>query len=129
MTSIYEQIEEAVQAIRAHSAVQPAVALILGSGLGDIATEIRDATAIPYGEIPHFVHSTVVGHAGRLLLGTLEDVPVVVMQGRFHLYEGYPLAVLTLPVRVMHRLGAQTLIVSNAAGGVNPAYRAGDFML
>ncbi len=129
MTSLYEQIEEAVRAIRVHSAVQPSIALILGSGLGDIATEIRDATAIPYGEIAHFVHSTVVGHAGRLLLGTLEDAPVVVMQGRFHLYEGYSLPVLTLPVRVMHRLGARTLIVSNAAGGVNPAYRAGDFML
>jgi purine-nucleoside phosphorylase len=129
MVSLYEQVEEAVQAIRLHSAAQPCVALILGSGLGDIATEIRGATAIPYGEIPHFVHSTVVGHAGRLLLGTLEDVPVVVMQGRFHLYEGYALPVLTLPVRVMHRLGARTLVVSNAAGGVNPAYSAGDFML
>lgn len=129
MTAIYEQVEEAVKVIRAHSALQPTVALILGSGLGDIASEIRDATAIPYEEIPHFAHSTVVGHAGRLLLGVLEDVPVVAMQGRFHFYEGYPLPVLTLPVRVMHTLGAQTLIVSNAAGGVNPDYRAGDFML
>ncbi len=129
MTSIYEQVEEAVQAIRAHAALQPTIALILGSGLGDIATEVREATAIPYGEIAHFARSTVVGHAGRLLLGMLEDVPVVVMQGRFHFYEGYPLAVLTLPVRVMHKLGARILIVSNAAGGVNPTYRAGDFML
>ena len=125
----YEQVTEAVNAIRARTPLQPLVALILGSGLGDIATEIRDATAIPYDEIPHFARSTVVGHAGRLLLGTLEDVPVVVMQGRFHLYEGYALPVLTLPVRVMQRLGARNLIVTNAAGGVNPAYRAGDFML
>lgn len=129
MASLYEQVEEAVQAIRAHATLQPTVGLILGSGLGDIATEIRDATALPYDQIPHFARSTVVGHAGRLLLGMLEDVPVVVMQGRFHFYEGYPLSVLTLPVRVMQRLGARTLIVSNAAGGINPAYHAGDFML
>ena len=127
--TLYEQVEEAVQAIRAHSTLQPGVALILGSGLGNIATEIRDATALLYEQIPYFARSTVVGHAGRLLLGTLEDVPVVVMQGRFHFYEGYPLPVLTLPVRVMQRLGARTLIVSNAAGGINPAYHAGDFML
>ncbi|HVB25961.1 MAG TPA: purine-nucleoside phosphorylase [Ktedonobacteraceae bacterium] len=129
MTTLYEQVEEAVQTIRVHTTLQPTVALILGSGLGDIASELRDATAIPYDQIPHFARSTVVGHAGRLLLGTLEDVPVVVMQGRFHYYEGYPLPVLTLPVCVMQRLGARTLIVSNAAGGINPAYRAGDFML
>lgn len=127
--TLYEQVEEAVHTIRVHSKLQPTVALILGSGLGDIATEIRDATALPYDQIPYFARSTVVGHAGRLLLGVLEDVPVVVMQGRFHYYEGYPLPVLTLPVRVMQRLGARTLIVSNAAGGINPAYRAGDFML
>ena len=109
--------------------MKPSVALILGSGLGDVANEIRDATAIPYSEIPHFARSTVVGHAGRLLLGLLEDVPVVVMQGRFHFYEGYSPQVLTFPVRVMHMLGAQKLIVTNAAGGVNPAYKAGHFML
>ncbi|HEY6408415.1 MAG TPA: purine-nucleoside phosphorylase, partial [Ktedonobacteraceae bacterium] len=94
-----------------------------------LATEISDATVIPYAEIPHFARSTVVGHAGRLIIGMLEDVPVVAMQGRFHLYEGYTLQVLTLPVRVMRQLGAHTLIVTNAAGGVNPAYRPGDFML
>ena len=127
--TLYEQVTEAVEAIRVHSTLQPTVALILGSGLGDIASEIRNATAIPYDQIPHFARSTVVGHAGRLLTGTLEDVPVVVMQGRFHLYEGYSLPAVTLPVRVMQRLGARTLIVSNAAGGINPAYHAGDFML
>jgi purine-nucleoside phosphorylase len=126
---LYDQVVEAVQAIRAHSAVKPRVAIILGSGLGDLTTEIRDAVALPYAEIPHFVQSTVVGHAGRLLLGTLQDIPVVVMQGRFHMYEGHAAQLTTLPVRVMHLLGAETLIVSNAAGGVNPAYRAGDFML
>ncbi len=127
--ALYEQVEEALRFIRAHSDLQPAVALILGSGLGDLANEVRDAVALPYEEIPHFARSTVVGHAGRLLLGMLEGVPVVMMQGRFHFYEGYPLTRLTLPVRVMQRLGAGTLIVSNAAGGINQEYRAGDFML
>jgi purine-nucleoside phosphorylase len=105
------------------------VALILGSGLGDLAAEVENAVSLPYAEIPHFARSTVAGHAGRLLIGTLEHVPVVVMQGRFHLYEGYDTQTLTFPVRVMHMLGAHTLIVSNAAGGVNPAYQPGDFML
>src|SRR5947209_513594 len=127
--TLYDQVVEAVTAIQAHTSQKPAVALILGSGLGDLATELRDAVAIPYAEIPHFARSTVIGHTGRLLIGMLEDVPVVVMQGRFHLYEGYSLQVLTLPVRVMSLLGARTLIVTNAAGGVNPAYRTGDFML
>ena len=127
--TLYDHVVEAVTAIQAHTSQKPAVALILGSGLGDLVAEMRDAVAIPYAEIPHFAHSTVVGHAGRLLIGMLEDVPVVVMQGRFHLYEGYSLQVLTLPVRVMRSLGAHTLIVTNAAGGVNAAYRQGDFML
>jgi purine-nucleoside phosphorylase len=109
--------------------LKPAVGLILGSGLGDLAVEVQDATAIPYEEIPHFLRSTVVGHAGRLLIGKLENVPVVVMQGRFHFYEGYTMQALTLPVRVMRMLGAHTLIVTNAAGGINAAYRPGDFML
>jgi len=129
MMALYEEVMEAAAVIQSHTSLKPAVALILGSGLGDLVADMRDAVAIPYAEIPHFARSTVVGHAGRLLIGTLEDVPVVVMQGRFHLYEGYSLPVLTLPVRVMRQLGAQTLIVTNAAGGVNPAYRPGDFML
>ena len=127
--TLYDQVLEATGAIQARTSLKPAVALILGSGLGDLATEIAEPTVIPYGEIPHFARSTVIGHAGRLIIGTLEDVPVVVMQGRFHLYEGYTLQVLTLPVRVMRQLGGHTLIVTNAAGGVNPAYRPGDFML
>ena len=127
--TLYDQVMEAVTAIQAHTLQKPAVALILGSGLGDLVAELRDAVAIPYAQIPHFAHSTAIGHAGRLLIGMLEDVPVVVMQGRLHLYEGYSLPVLTLPVRVMHSLGAHTLIVTNAAGGINGAYRQGDFML
>ncbi len=127
--TLYDQVKEAVTAIQAHTLQKPAIALILGSGLGDLVAELRDAVAIPYAQIPHFAHSTAIGHAGRLLIGMLEDVPVVVMQGRLHLYEGYSLPVLTLPVRVMHSLGAHTLIVTNAAGGINGAYRQGDFML
>ncbi len=127
--TLFEQVAEALASIQARTTLTPAVALILGSGLGDIATELRDVTAIPYTEIPHFAHSTVPGHAGRLLLGMLGGVPAVVMQGRFHFYEGYSLQAITLPVRVMRMLGAHTLIVTNAAGGMNAAYRPGDFML
>ncbi|HEU5378501.1 MAG TPA: purine-nucleoside phosphorylase [Ktedonobacteraceae bacterium] len=126
---MYNQVTEAVASIRAHTPQRPAVALILGSGLGDLVMQIRDATALSYADISHFAHSTVVGHAGRLWLGTLAETPVVVMQGRFHLYEGYTPQVLTLPVRVMKELGAQTLLVTNAAGGINPVYQPGDFML
>lgn len=126
---LYDQAIEAVAAIQKLTDLRSTVAIILGSGLGDLATQVEKAVAIPYQEIPNFAHSTVVGHAGRLLTGLLEDVPVMVMQGRFHFYEGYTPQALTLPVRVMHLLGAQTLIVSNAAGGVNPDYRPGDFML
>jgi len=127
--TLYDQVMEAVTAIQAHTLQKPAIALILGSGLGDLVAELRDAVAIRYAQIPHFAHSTAIGHSGRLFIGMLEDVPVVVMQGRLHLYEGYSLPVLTLPVRVMHSLGAHTLIVTNAAGGINGAYRQGDFML
>ena len=127
--TLYDQVMEAVAAVRSHTHEKPAIAIILGSGLGDLANEVSHATAIPYAEIPHFLRSTVPGHAGRLLLGTVEDMPVVMMQGRFHFYEGYALEALTLPVRVMHELGAHTLIVTNAAGGLNPSYRPGDFML
>jgi purine-nucleoside phosphorylase len=126
---LYDQVVESTTAIQAHSNLKPALALILGSGLGDLANELEQATAIPYAAVPHFAHSTVAGHAGRLLLGLLEGVPVVVMQGRFHLYEGYASQILTLPVLVMHMLGAEVLLVTNAAGGVNPAYRPGNFML
>ncbi|QBD83739.1 purine-nucleoside phosphorylase [Ktedonosporobacter rubrisoli] len=125
----YEQATEAAAVIRKHTDRRPEVAIVLGSGLGDLVADLKDAIAIPYAEIPHFARSTVVGHAGRLLIGLLENVPVVVMQGRFHFYEGYALQMITLPVRVMSLLGAKTLIVTNAAGGVNPQYRPGDFML
>ncbi len=125
----YEKALEAVRVVQRHTDLKPVVGLILGSGLGDLAAEIQNAVAISYTEIPHFARSTVAGHAGRLLIGMLEGVPVVAMQGRFHMYEGYDPQTITLPVRVMQQLGVQTLIVSNAAGGVNPAFRPGHFML
>lgn len=127
--SLYDQVMEATAFIRTRTSLKPKVALILGSGLGDLAAEVRNATVIPYAEIPHFVRSTIVGHAGRLLVGTLANVPVVLMQGRFHFYEGYAPQVLTFPVRVMSMLGAHILLVTNAAGGINALYRPGDFML
>ena len=126
--TLFEQVTEATDYIQSRSSMKPGVGVILGSGLGDLATEVQDATAIPYEEIPHYLRSTVAGHAGRLLIGNLENTPVVVMQGRFHFYEGYTMQALTLPVRVMRMLGASKLIVTNAAGGLNPAYRPGDFM-
>src|SRR5258708_65581 len=125
----YEQVMEAAAAIQARSGLKPAVGMILGSGLGDLAAEIRDATAIPYGEIPHFLRSTVVGHAGRLLLGTLEDVPVGGMQGRFHFYEGDALQAIAWRGWGVGGVGAQTWVEPKGAGGVNGAYRRGDFML
>ncbi len=127
--TLYDQVMEATACVQSRSSMKPDAGVILGSGLGDLAVEVQDATAIPYEEIPHFLRSTVVGHAGRLLIGKLENVPVVVMQGRFHFYEGYTMQALTLPVRVMRMLGASKLIVTNAAGGLNAAYRPGDFML
>jgi purine-nucleoside phosphorylase len=127
--TLFDQVMEATAYVQSRSNLKPGVGLILGSGLGDLAAEVQDAIAIPYEEIPHFLRSTVVGHAGRLLIGKLENIPVVIMQGRFHFYEGYTMQALTLPVRVMHMLGAHTLIVTNAAGGLNPAYHPGDFML
>jgi purine-nucleoside phosphorylase len=127
--TLYDQVSESVASIQARTKQKPTIGLILGSGLGGMADEIDDTVAIPYAEIPHFAHSSVVGHAGRLVIGELEGQWVVVMQGRFHFYEGYSLQTVTFPVRVMYELGVHTLIVSNAAGGVNASYRPGDFML
>ena len=126
---LYNAVIEATNMLRARTTLRPRVALILGSGLGDLANEIEQPVTVPYEDIPHFARSTVVGHVGQLLFGMLERVPVVAMQGRFHFYEGHTMQTLAFPVRVMHELGAEILVVSNAAGGVNPAYRPGDFML
>ncbi len=108
---------------------KPEVGIILGSGLGGLATKIENATIIPYSEIPNFPVSTVEGHSGNLILGTFGGKKVAAMQGRFHFYEGYGMDKVTYPVRVMKFLGIKTLIVSNAAGGLNPKYATGDIML
>lgn len=120
---------DAVSFIQEQTSFQPEYLLILGSGLGQLAEEIEVTTTISYDEIPHFPVSTVEGHAGRLIFGELGGKPVVAMQGRFHYYEGYNMHQIAFPVRVAKALGVQTLIVSNACGGVNPIYRRGDIML
>jgi len=126
---LYDRIQAAVTAVRTNTALTPAVAIILGTGLGGLAQEIAVESAIPYERIPGFPLSTVESHAGRLLLGRLGNRPIVAMQGRFHRYEGYGLGEVTFPVRVMHALGAETLIVSNACGGMNPLWNPGDLVL
>ncbi len=115
--------------IRERITLHPRVAIILGSGLSALADAVQDAQAIPYDDLPGWPRSTVVGHTGRLVIGQLERQPVFVMQGRIHYYEGYTMQQVTLPVRVMQRLGIETLIVTNAAGAVNPDFSPGDVML
>lgn len=127
--SLDEQIHEAVSAIRARVDLNPEVGLILGSGLGFLADHFTDSTVIPYEEIPHFPVSTIVGHDGSLVVGTFEGVRCVCMKGRVHYYEGYPMSRLAFPVYVMRDLGIHTLLVTNAAGGVNPTFEVGDLML
>jgi purine-nucleoside phosphorylase len=124
-----QQIDEAADAVRARTSYQPRVGLILGSGLNALAESVQDADIIPYSDLPHWPRSTVPGHAGRLVIGMLEGQPVLVMQGRVHFYEGYSMGQVTLPVRVMTRLGIPILFVTNAAGGINPDYVPGDVML
>jgi purine-nucleoside phosphorylase len=126
---LFDRIETAAGLLRKRSAVSPEVAIILGTGLGGLAEQIDVEASIPYEQIPGFPLSTVETHAGRLLLGRLGKRPVVAMQGRFHRYEGYGLAEVTFPVRVLHALGARSLIVSNACGGMNPLWGTGDLVL
>ncbi|ATO51087.1 purine-nucleoside phosphorylase [Brevibacillus laterosporus] len=108
---------------------KPTIGLVLGSGLGVLADEIEEATVISYNEIPHFTKSTVVGHKGQLVIGKLKGKQVVAMQGRFHYYEGHDLEAVVFPIRVMKAIGVETIIVTNAAGGVNESYKPGDLML
>ena len=129
MLDQYDKITEACAVIAKRWPHAPAVGIILGSGLGGVTGAITDPVTIPYDAIPHFARSTAHGHSGQLVCGRLEGVPVVVMEGRQHAYEGYPLAQITFPVRVLKRLGAGLLIVTNACGGLNPLYRSGDIML
>jgi purine-nucleoside phosphorylase len=123
------KIAEATEFILAQSKVKPRIGLILGSGLGALAEEVQNAVSISYEDIPHFPVSTVEGHDGKLIIGTLEGQEVVIMQGRFHLYEGYELTSVTFPIRVMKKLGVNTIIVTNAAGGVNESFEPGDLMV
>jgi purine-nucleoside phosphorylase len=126
---VLEDAHSAAAVVRARFDARPDAAIVLGTGLGRLAAEIDAAVAIPYGDIPGFPLSTVESHEGRLLCGTLGGKTVVAMQGRFHRYEGYSLQQVTFPVRVLRALGADTLIVSNACGGLNPLWSAGDVML
>ncbi len=126
---LFEKIQDATNYLRTQTDLVPKVGIILGSGLGSIASEITNAKDVAYKDIPHFPESTVEGHEGKLIFGTLNDVPVVLMAGRFHYYEGYDMQQITFPVRVMKALGADTLFVSNAAGGMNTQFKIGDIML
>lgn len=131
MTHTYtlDDYDAAAAAIRARTQHRPTVGLVLGSGLNVLAEQVARADYIPYGDIPHFGVSTVPGHVGRLVIGELAGVSVCVMQGRLHYYEGYSMQQITLPVRVMKQLGINTLILTNAAGGLNPTFAAGDLMV
>lgn len=129
MSELKKRIDESVNFIRTKIKSQPSLGIILGTGLGDLAGEIKNKTVIDYGDIPHFPLSTVESHNGKLIFGSLGGKEVVAMQGRFHFYEGYSMEQITHPVRTMKFLGAKTLIVSNAAGGLNPNFRKGDIMI
>jgi len=123
------EIDQVAEGVRSRTRYQPKVGLILGSGLGDLADAVEAADVIPYSELPHWPRSTVHGHTGRLVIGKLENQPVMVMQGRAHYYEGYSMQEVTLPVRVMQRLGVGVVIVTNAAGAIQPDFAPGDVML
>lgn len=129
MAELFEQIQEAVQEIRKTIAMKPKVGIILGTGLGALAQEIKDPKVLSYEKIPHFPLSTVETHAGQLVFGKLGNTEVVAMKGRFHRYEGYSLQQVTFPVRVMKALGIEYLLVSNACGGMNRTYNPGDLMI
>ena len=125
----FDAFQEAANYIQSQTSHKPEIGLILGSGLSPLAKEIEAPDLIPYQDIPHFPYSSVPGHAGRLVIGMLAGKSVLVMQGRTHFYEGYTTQHITLPVRVMQAMGIKTLIVTNAAGGINPNFNAGDLML
>jgi purine-nucleoside phosphorylase len=124
-----QQIDEAAAVIRSLCPLVPEIGIVLGTGLGTLTAKIENAVTIPYDKIPHFPASTVESHAGELVLGTLAGKPVVAISGRFHFYEGYTMKQVTFPVRVAKALGIHTLVVTNAAGGMNPQFAAGDLML
>jgi purine-nucleoside phosphorylase len=126
---LFTRAQSAAAFVHAQTKLRPQIGLVLGSGLGAFADELANATRIPYGQIPTFPHSTAVGHAGQLVIGKAGDVPVAVMQGRVHLYEGYPAGEVAFPVRVMGRMGVRALILTNAAGGINTEYGQGALVM
>lgn len=127
--SLREKVDEAKKFIQSKTKVKPGIGIILGTGLGALAKEIEVENVLPYQDIPHFVTSTIHGHEGNLILGKLMNKVIVAMQGRLHFYEGYSSEEITFPVRVMRKLGVNLLIESNAAGGMNPNFKAGDLMI
>jgi purine-nucleoside phosphorylase len=129
MLELYDQIQEIATAIRSRWKGSPKAGIILGTGLGGLVEEIELEATFDYSELPHFPRSTAISHRGRLVCGRLAGLPVMAMEGRFHMYEGYSLKQITLPVRVMKALGADLLVVSNACGGMNPYFRGGDIMV
>ena len=129
MLELFDHIQEAVTYIKKHWDQTPKAGIILGTGLGSLVEKIEVAASLDYAHIPHFPQSTALSHAGRLICGTLGGLPVMAMEGRFHMYEGYPLKKITLPVRVFKAMGADLMVVSNACGGLNPYYKLGDIML
>lgn len=129
MISEGKKVREAAAFVRTHATTEPAVGIVLGTGLGSLVNSVQEAIRIPYESIPHFPVSTVDTHAGELVLGTLAGTRVAALSGRFHFYEGYTLQEVTFPIRVAKALGIHTLVLSNAAGGLNPQFRAGDLML
>jgi purine-nucleoside phosphorylase len=129
MLDLYDKIQDAKAVIQQAWGRTPHAGIILGTGLGPLVQRIEVQASIEYGDIPHFPKSTATSHRGRLVCGMLCGLPVMAMEGRFHMYEGYPLKQITLPVRVMKALGAELLVVSNACGGLNPFYKSGDIML
>ena len=128
-TSIYERAEHATRIIRARTTVEPRIAVVLGSGLGGFADDFEEPVAIPYDEIPGFMRSTAQGHAGRLVIGKIDGIPVLAMQGRLHYYEGYSLEEVTFPVRTFGLLGIKTLVLTNASGGINVQLSEGALMV
>jgi purine-nucleoside phosphorylase len=127
--TLVEELAEAVRFIQSRSKLRPAVGLVLGSGLGAFARSLERATAIPYSEIPHFAPATAIGHLGELVLGESQGVPVAVLAGRLHYYEGYSMRQVVFPVRVLGRLGVRTVVMTNAAGSVNVNYKPGELMV
>lgn len=127
--TLFDRANAAAEYVLARTSLRPQIAIVLGSGLGAFAEQLENATAIPFAEIPHFPQSTVPGHSGKLVVGTVAGVPVAVMQGRVHAYEGYSSDEVTFPVRVLGRMGVRTLVLTNAAGGINPSLRQGQLVL